>query len=94
CSQSVLDVRKPGEFLREHVSGAINVPLDNLNGCTASIPKRTIGYLYCASNYRSMIALSVLRARGYDNLVNISGGFKAMKTSREISISSSKPDLE
>jgi glyoxylase-like metal-dependent hydrolase (beta-lactamase superfamily II)/rhodanese-related sulfurtransferase len=74
----VIDVRKPGEYQAEHIENAINVPLDYLNMHLAEIPKEGEVYLHCAGGYRSMIAASILKARGWDNIIDVSGGFKAI----------------
>lgn len=74
----VIDVRKPGEFSAEHVDGASNVPLDFLNDRMTEVPAEGDAYVYCAGGYRSMIALSILRARGWNNLIDVQGGFKAI----------------
>ncbi|MFZ9504313.1 MAG: MBL fold metallo-hydrolase [Cyclobacteriaceae bacterium] len=75
---TVLDVRKPSEYEAEHAEQAINVPLDFLNDHLAEVPKEGEAYVYCAGGYRSMIALSILRARGWNNLIDVAGGFKAI----------------
>jgi hydroxyacylglutathione hydrolase len=75
----VLDVRKPGEYQSEHVEGALNTPLDNVNEHLSSLDKDQPYYVHCAGGYRSMIFSSILRARGFDKLVDIKGGFKAIK---------------
>lgn len=77
-THTIIDVRKPGEFEAEHVTDAINIPLDFLNNHLAEIPKEGEVYLHCAGGYRSMIAASILKSRGWDNLVDVSGGFKAI----------------
>jgi rhodanese-related sulfurtransferase len=74
----VIDVRKPGEFQAEHIENAVNVPLDYINQHLAEIPKTGDIYLHCAGGYRSMIAASILKARGWNNLIDVQGGFKAM----------------
>ncbi|MDX5437061.1 MAG: MBL fold metallo-hydrolase [Pontibacter sp.] len=74
----VVDVRKPGEYQAEHVETAANTPLDYLNEHLAELPKEEDMYLHCAGGYRSMIAASILKARGFDNVVNVEGGFKAI----------------
>jgi len=74
----VIDVRKAGEFATEHVEGATNMPLDYINDYLAEIPKEGEVYVHCAGGYRSMIAASILRARGWNNLIDVSGGFKAI----------------
>jgi hydroxyacylglutathione hydrolase len=75
---TIIDVRKPGEFEAEHVTDAVNIPLDFLNSRLAEIPKEGDVYLHCAGGYRSMIAASILKARGWNNLIDIQGGFKAI----------------
>lgn len=78
---TIIDVRKNSEFVSEHVVGAINAPLDFVNESMLQISKENTEYIHCASGYRSVIFISILKARGYDNLVNIVGGFKALKES-------------
>ncbi|WP_242916458.1 MBL fold metallo-hydrolase [Pontibacter liquoris] len=74
----VVDVRKPGEYQAEHVVTAQSVPLDYLNEHLAELPKEETMYLHCAGGYRSMIAAAILKARGFDNIVNVEGGYKAI----------------
>jgi hydroxyacylglutathione hydrolase len=74
----VVDVRKPGEYQAEHVEKAQSAPLDYLNEHLAELPQEQVMYLHCAGGYRSMIAASILKARGFDNVVNVDGGFKAI----------------
>ncbi|GAA0881111.1 MBL fold metallo-hydrolase [Algoriphagus jejuensis] len=78
---AILDVRKNSEYLSEHVIGAENAPLDFINESMASVDKDKTYYVHCAGGYRSMIFNSILRARGYDNLIDIKGGFKDIKES-------------
>ena len=78
---NMLDVRKKSEYDSEHVVDAENIPLDYVNDNMAQIDKSKPYYVYCAGGYRSMIFTSILRARGYDNLVDIKGGFKGFKDS-------------
>ncbi|GAB3199618.1 glyoxylase-like metal-dependent hydrolase (beta-lactamase superfamily II)/rhodanese-related sulfurtransferase [Pontibacter aydingkolensis] len=77
-SIEVVDVRKPSEFQSEHVETAQNAPLDFLNDHLAELPKSEDMFLHCAGGYRSMIAASILKARGFDNVINVEGGFKAI----------------
>ena len=77
----VLDVRKHSEYLSEHMKAAENAPLDTINDSMAQIDKNKTYYVHCAGGYRSMIFNSILRARGFDKLVDVRGGFKAMKES-------------
>ncbi|MBB1285095.1 MBL fold metallo-hydrolase [Flavisolibacter sp. BT320] len=82
----VIDVRKPGEYSSEHVEGAINLPLDNINEHIPSLQKDKPYYVHCAGGYRSMIFGSILKARGFTNLVDVQGGFKAIKESGEVPV--------
>ena len=72
----VFDVRKDGEFNSQHVKKAEHTPLSNLNDHLAQFPKEKTFYIHCQGGYRSMIAASILKSRGYHNLIDISGGFK------------------
>lgn len=76
---AVIDVRKPGEFDLEHVDGAENRPLDALSEQMAQIRRDEPVYVHCAGGYRSMVANSILKARGFDNVVNVEGGMAAIK---------------
>ena len=75
----VFDVRKPGEYASEHIIDVASTPLDFLNEHLAAFPKEDNFYLHCAGGYRSMIATSILKARGYHNAINVLGGFDAIK---------------
>lgn len=83
----VLDVRKASEFLSEHMLDAENIPLDYINDHLAQIDKNKTYFVHCAGGYRSMIFNSVLKARGYDNLIDVRGGFKAIKDSGKLEVS-------
>ncbi len=74
----VIDVRKSSEYLSEHVVDARNLALDYINEHMAEFSKTEPQYLHCAGGYRSMIAASILKSRGFDNVINIEGGFKAI----------------
>jgi glyoxylase-like metal-dependent hydrolase (beta-lactamase superfamily II)/rhodanese-related sulfurtransferase len=74
----VVDVRKPAEFAAGHLPGAVNLPLDFLNENLMQFPKDQPVYVHCAGGYRSMITCSVLKARGWDNVTDVAGGFAAM----------------
>ncbi len=78
-ARNILDVRKRSEFLSEHIVGAINIPLDFINEESSIIDKNKRWFVHCAGGYRSMIFISILRARGYRNLVDVRGGFKSLK---------------
>ena len=75
----ILDVRKPGEFAGSHVEGAITAPLDFINESMKLIDPEETYLVHCAGGYRSMIFTSILRARGYENLIDVAGGFGKIK---------------
>jgi hydroxyacylglutathione hydrolase len=74
----VLDIRKETEYAAEHVEEAYNRPLANINDWIKDINTEEHFYLHCAGGYRSMIAASILQARGYRNFTEVEGGFKAI----------------
>lgn len=74
----VIDVRKDSEYSAEHVEEAFSRPLANINDWFNSIDTNKHFYLHCAGGYRSMIAASILKARGIHNFSEIEGGFKSI----------------
>lgn len=84
---NILDVRKRSEYDSEHVIDAENNPLDYINDNMIALDKDKTYYVHCGGGYRSMIFNSILRARGYQHLVDVKGGFKAMKESGLFNIS-------
>lgn len=75
----VFDVRKHSEFQSEHVLNANNTSLSTINDHLAEYPKNETFYVHCAGGYRSMIAASILKTRGFHNLIDVQGGFAAIK---------------
>ena len=67
----VIDLRKPGEWENGHLDEARHLPLSELNARLGEIDRDTTCYLHCGSGYRSTIASSVLKARGYERIVNV-----------------------
>lgn len=78
-SPLIIDVRKKSEFDSEHVIGAANVPLNQINEHLSSFPKDKPFILHCQGGYRSMIAASILKQRGWSDFVDVEGGFDAIK---------------
>lgn len=74
----LLDVRRESEFKAEHLLGAVNFPLDFINRNMNQLSRSNKYYLHCAGGYRSVIAASILKARGFEQIVNIRGGYKAL----------------
>ena len=75
----VLDVRKPGGYETSHVEGSISAPLDFINESMKLINPEETYLVHCAGGYRSMIFTSILRARGFENLIDVAGGFGKIK---------------
>jgi rhodanese-related sulfurtransferase len=76
---NILDVRKKSEYNSEHLINADNACLDYINESMLKVDKNKTYYVHCAGGYRSMVFASILKARGYDNLIDVRGGFKALK---------------
>ena len=75
----VVDIRKASEFQSEHIENAVNAPLDYINDSMKNITNTEKNFIHCASGYRSLVFISILQSRGYRNLVDVMGGFKAVK---------------
>ena len=75
----VFDVRKPGEYSSEHIKVAESTPLDFINNHISEFPKKGNFYVHCAGGYRSVIAASILKARGFHNVVDVAGGYAAIR---------------
>jgi len=75
----VIDVRKKSEYDSEHLVNAVNIPLNQINQHLSEIPKDKPFVLHCAGGYRSMIAASILKQRGWDLLADVEGGFTKIK---------------
>ncbi|MBX3256667.1 MAG: rhodanese-like domain-containing protein [Chitinophagaceae bacterium] len=84
----VLDVRKPFEFADGHIKDARNLPLDELKdpGNIANLEENQNIYIHCARGYRSVIAASLLKQQGYDNIRNVTGGWDSIKHTKGFTI--------
>ncbi|MDA7559104.1 MBL fold metallo-hydrolase [Flavobacteriaceae bacterium] len=76
---SILDVRKDGEFKSSHIKNVQHFSLDLINKQLHDISPNNTYYIHCAGGYRSVIAASILKANGFKNIVDIAGGFNALK---------------
>jgi hydroxyacylglutathione hydrolase len=74
----VIDVRKESEYTAEHIEDAYSKPLAYINEWTKDINPEEHFFMHCAGGYRSMIAASILHARGYHNFTEVAGGYKAI----------------
>ncbi|MCV9930636.1 MBL fold metallo-hydrolase [Flavobacterium sp. LS1R49] len=74
----VIDIRKETEYSAEHIEDAYNKPLAYINDWVKDIDPKEHFYLHCAGGYRSMIAASILQARGFRNFTEVEGGFNAI----------------
>ena len=75
----VFDVRRDGEYSAEHVENAYHRSLSRINEWVGLIDKNEHFFMHCAGGYRSMMAASILKARGFDNFTEIAGGFAAIE---------------
>jgi hydroxyacylglutathione hydrolase len=76
----ILDVRKDGEYKSMHLENSEHLSLEFINERMNDVSKDKTYYVHCAGGYRSVIAASILKARGFNNLIDIAGGFDAIKT--------------
>ena len=76
---NVFDVRKQGEWDAEHLESARFASLQFINEHLAEFSKTEPNYIHCQGGYRSMVAASILKARGYHNVIDVAGGFGAIK---------------
>jgi rhodanese-related sulfurtransferase len=84
----VLDVRKPAEFAEGHLKDAINIPVEELKdpGSMANLEEHHNIYVHCQSGYRSMIALSLLKRQGIQNVRNVIGGWNKIREEEKVEI--------
>jgi rhodanese-related sulfurtransferase len=85
----VVDVRKASEFGSQRINGenVLNIPLDFINANMAEFPQAEKMYIHCAGGYRSVIAASILKSRGYHDLANVEGGFNAIEEEKLLTVS-------
>ena len=76
---NILDVRKVTEFETKHIEEAMNYPLAEIFENLDNINSEQQLFVHCAGGYRSVIAISILKANGFDNLIDIAGGFNEIK---------------
>ncbi len=77
--KNIFDVRKASEYNSEHIVDAVNVPLNELANKIAELPKEESFIIHCLGGYRSMIAASMLKQRGFDNFVDVIGGMDSIR---------------
>jgi hydroxyacylglutathione hydrolase len=75
----VFDLRKPGEYESEHIENVPSTPLDFINSHAEQFPSDKDFYVHCAGGYRSVIASSILKARGIHNVIDVAGGYGAIR---------------
>lgn len=75
----IFDVRKQSEFESEHIVGAKNIPLNQISDYLSEFPRDRYFVIHCAGGYRSMIAASILKQRGFENFADVIGGFNEIK---------------
>ncbi len=76
---NLLDVRKESEFNSQHIEGALNKPLDFIWDMLPALDTDKEYFVHCAGGYRSVIAASIMKKRGFKQVVNLLGGFKGLK---------------
>ena len=81
----VIDVRKPGEYNSSHITDVENRPLDLNIDSVYEWDKDKTYYIHCAGGYRSVIFESILKSKGIHNVIDIAGGYGAIKVNPNIS---------
>jgi glyoxylase-like metal-dependent hydrolase (beta-lactamase superfamily II)/rhodanese-related sulfurtransferase len=76
---AVLDVREPGEVEAGAMANSIRIPLGQLAARTTELDRQKLLVVHCKGGYRSSIATSILRRSGFNDIVNLTGGFDAWK---------------
>lgn len=84
---ALLDVRRKSEYDAQHILNTEVAPLDYINESMSKIHRMQETYVYCAGGYRSVIFISILKARGFDKLINVNGGFNSLKDSGLFNVS-------
>ena len=75
-SIKIIDVRRESEYINKHIEGANNIPLSLLSNELKNISDTQDNYyIHCAGGYRSVIAISILKAKGIHNVIDVAGGF-------------------
>lgn len=77
----VVDIRSEKEWQAGHIEGSVNIPLNHLQDRTAELPAQEPFAVHCEGGYRSAIAVSLLEQAGFDNAMDLVGGFKAWRAS-------------
>ncbi len=79
---TVVDVRTAKEWEGGHLEGSVNIPLNHLEDRMEDVPKQGTVVVHCQGGYRSSLAVSLLQRNGYDNVMDLVGGYKAWTTSK------------
>lgn len=74
----ILDVRNLGEYASGHVPGSWNIPVDELRGRLAEVPRDKVLFVHCKVGFRGHLAARILIENGYQNVYNITGGYLSM----------------
>lgn len=75
----IMDVRKPGEWAVAHVKGAMFLPLAEMPNNLKGLDKNRSYIVHCGGGYRSMTAISIMKRKGFKNLINVYGGFGSIQ---------------
>lgn len=76
----IIDTRTLSEYEMGHIDNAINIPVDEMRERLSEISKDKQLILYCAIGYRGYLATQILKHNGYENVYNLSGGYRTHTT--------------
>jgi hydroxyacylglutathione hydrolase len=77
---TIVDVRSPREWARDHVPGAVHIPLQELSSRLGEVPRHQPIATMCEGGSRSALAASVLERAGIENVMNVAGGMSVWRT--------------
>ncbi|HFA48601.1 MAG TPA: MBL fold metallo-hydrolase [Bacteroidetes bacterium] len=83
---NILDVRRESEFFSEHIVDSINAPLDNWWDSMAKVDPSKEYYVVCRTGNRSIIYCSILKSKGFDRLINVTGGIEEIKKEGKLKV--------
>lgn len=79
----IIDARTEEEHRFGHIEGSINIPIDEIRDRLSEIPRDKKIITYCAVGLRGYLAARILQQNGYNNVRNLSGGYKLYATATE-----------
>ena len=90
----LIDVRTKEEYEEGHISGALNIPVDDIRDRMNEIDRNKKIYTYCRAGLRGYLAQRILRQHGFNDIVNLSGGYQLWEVCNRERRKSNAPELQ